>query len=295
MKTLLLILAVCTLFSGKLVAQSYLSPRVGNEIDMDEKYYFGLFPSVRGFVSATATSQTNDSTYFTIRSVFRGVASNSTVIVDTRTVKKLSKYMEDFESVRNRENEVNWTMFKGLAQESSVIGHDFHDALGATVTTLDGRSIYGKLFWAEDSALVLWKSDEPYNWRTVGSDANVIPVTSISTISLEKRFRVWNGPGSTYGVLAGLIMSGVYIGVNYSEFSHSFSETYSTFMLVPVCVAITSVVGGTIEYLLRPNFQATIDGKEEKYLPILPKLTNASTIDSYPPPELIRLIESTVR
>jgi len=67
MKTLLLVLSVFTAFSSQLFAQTYLSPRVGNEIDMDEKSYFGLFPSVRGFVSAQATSQTIDSTHFSIR------------------------------------------------------------------------------------------------------------------------------------------------------------------------------------------------------------------------------------
>lgn len=290
MKTLLLVLAVCTAFSCKLSAQTYLTPRVGNDIDMDEKSYFGLFPSVKGFVSAKATSRANDSTYFTIRSLYHGVVADTTVIVETRTVEKLSKYIEEFESVRNGDNEVKWSMFKGLAQESSVIGHDFHDALGATVTTLDGRSIYGKLFWAEDSTLVLWKSDEPYNWRTVGSDANVIPVNSISTISLDKRFRIRKGPGTIYGGLAGLAMSAVYLVFNYSDYSHSEAKTFSTVMLVPSFIAATAIIGGTIEYLLQPNFQATIDGKEEKYLPILPTLTKASTIDSYPPPELVRLI-----
>lgn len=289
MKTLLLILAVCTLFSGKLVAQSYLSPRVGNEIDRIEKEYFGLFPTINGFVSAKAVSKSEQFTTLTITTLFEGRRKDTSLLIDAGTISKLAKYFDSYETVRIKENTVNWSVFKGIAAESPAINDPFHEPMETTIESLDGTSISGTLLWAEDSSLVLWKSEEPYNWRTLAQNASPVRVEQIKHIRLERQGGFTSG--AKIGAYAGIAVYCVGLGVNYDDIKTGRWETITTTIFGgAIITACSAVAGGIIGSIIQQDFHADVNGSMENYLPLVDTLSKSSVIESYPPPELVRLI-----
>lgn len=289
MKTFLLILAVCTLFSGKLVAQSYLSPRVGNDIDRIEKEYFGLFPTINGFVSAKAVSKTEQFTTLTITTLFEGRRKDTSLLIDAGTIAKLAKYFESYETVRMKENTVNWSVFKGIAAESPAINDPFHEPMETTIESLDGTSITGTLLWAEDSSLVLWKSEEPYNWRTLAQNAGPVCVEQMKHIRLERQGGFTSG--AKIGAYAGIALYIVGLGLNYEDIKIRNLENVAGYMFGgAILTACSAVAGGIIGSIIQQDFHADVNGSMENYLPLVDTLSKSSVIESYPPPELVRLI-----
>lgn len=197
--------------------------------------------------------------------------------------------MENFESVRMNYSTVNYSVLKGFAVESAAVKDQFHDPIETTIETLDGTSITGSLLWAEDSSLVLWKSEAPYNWRTVSQDANVVPVTSIKSMRVERQGGF--STGARYGAYAGVASCLIYGGINYKDIQiRTLSDVVGYVFVSAIFTAMSSVTGGIIGSIIQQDYQATIDGKIEKYLPDVEQLSEYSMIVSYPPPELVRLI-----
>ncbi len=63
MKKIILLLAFITLCTGEVFAQYALSPRVGVEIDQRAREYFGLFPTIEGFISAKISASSELQTF----------------------------------------------------------------------------------------------------------------------------------------------------------------------------------------------------------------------------------------
>ncbi|MBK9246576.1 MAG: hypothetical protein IPM69_00310 [Ignavibacteria bacterium] len=291
MKTIFLLLTGLFAFSCQIYAQSFLSPRVGNEIDQVEREYFGLFPTDSGFVSAKATSQSGDLVNFKITTLFEGRQRDTSISIKQRILDKLSNFIEEFESVRINENEVNLDVLQKVAAESPAIKVPFQVPHEASLEMLDRSTVTGKLFWADDSTIVLWKSDEPYNWRTFAKEATLVSVSSVSKITVVQN----NGfrKGAIYGLIAWLPLSIIYISLDYENIGHFIEHSKSPIlpMLLPLGTLLAcEIVGGIIGSILQQDFHATIDGNIEKYLPNLKLLTNSSVIQSYPPPEVLHLI-----
>ena len=289
MKTLLLVLSVFTAFSGQLFAQTYLTPRVGNEIDRVEKEYFGLFPMINGFVSAKATPQSEQITAFTITSLFEGRRKDTSMLVDARSMDKLSKYIDSYETVRMKENTVNWSVFKEIAAESPAINDPFHEPMETTIEGLDGTSISGTLLWTEDSSLVLWKSAEPYSWRTIAQNASPVRVEQIKHIRVERQGGFTTG--AKIGAYAGIAVYLVGLGVNYDDIEIRSLENVAGYLFGgAILTACSAVAGGIVGSVIQQDVHVDINGSVENYLPHVDSLSKSSVIESYPPPELVRLI-----
>jgi hypothetical protein len=289
MKNIILTLALLTLCTGVSSAQYELSPRLGEEIDQAEREYFGLFPAVEGFLSAKAVPRA-DSVDFVIT---RTGKADTTVSTDSTTAKNLVRFIENFEKVRSRGsgenwnlNEVNLEYLNGLAASSTALETEMGEGVEITIETPNGVRLTGKLLLAQDSSLVLWGSNNPYNWRSMRKSGKVVPVSDINTITLksagESNFDSGAGYGAIIGTLAGAL-TGVVIESGWTSSEGS--------GIAIVSLGIVGAISGTLFGAIigastNEDIRGELGGSADAYRESLPVLRENAVFPDLPPPEL---------
>ena len=297
MKNLLILsvtLCICCIRVSS--AQYAISPRIGEVIDRNEQEYFGLFPSINGFVSATASLEADRQVRIVITRSVNGVIGDTAFTVSPTVANYLVTYIESYETVRGRTNRVSWDFLEGLAASGPVIEHQLGEGLQTTIKTVSGDLLYGKLLYADDSSLILWQSQEKYNWRTLELFGRKVNPTDVEHITLEYDGHIGGGLG--YGALigAGLLASAAAI-VGGSDCGHCGAPT------TPVLVTLATLVGGASGAIIGSSVGAIQDidadrevgGSMEKYRHILPYLKDKAIFRSAPPLELEHFENAKVR
>ncbi len=289
MRHVILSLSFCFICTGELCAQYVLSPRVGDVIDKNEREYFGLFPTVAGFVSATTSLEQDQQVRFVIARAENGVTGDTTFTIRPTVVNYLVRYIESFETVRGRTNKVSWDFLEGLAASGPVIENKLGDGNETTVLMRNGEQLHGKLLYADDSALVLWQSQEQYNWRTLELFGRKVHPSNVEHITIEHDGHIGGGLG--YGALIGtvpLLILGLIVSQAADDCGHCGIPGGPGVVVVAGLIGASggAIIGGTIGAIQDIDADREVGGSIEKYHKILPFLSEKAIFTSAPPPEL---------
>lgn len=272
-------------------AQYTISPRLGEIIDQKEREYFGLFPTIDGFVSATAFLEPDRQVKFSIVKAEHGVTTDTTFIIRPTVISYLVTYIDNYETTRDGTHRVSWDFLEGLAASSPVIENKVGKGIETTIMTLGGEQLHGKLLYADDSSLMLWQSSQEFNWQRVPASAKAVPPSEVNIIVLERSGNFWPGIGFgalTAAVLAatyGLVISGGEDLTKSTRLGPSHLEILG--ILTLFCGGVGAVIGGSVGAILNIDSHYTINGSMEEYLDALPHLKANAIFSSSPPPELI--------
>lgn len=176
--------------------------RVGNELDAEERDYFGLFPQVEGFVSATGHLGRND----TLRVAFRTTGEPyGDLLIRPEEGHALRQFIVTFEQYPTAYLNPRWQIVRPFA--SPEVPVPYVDVERATVEVdAAGRRFPGIVLLASDTLLVLYPEATAYTWTA--DRALAIPTASITRVQPTALGRERNrttilGLGALAGVGAG--------------------------------------------------------------------------------------------
>jgi hypothetical protein len=186
-----------------------LSPRVGTEIDCNERTYFHLFPSVRGFDKASTFRKSSGDVAFVItRRDTAGAISDTTITTSAETAGQLATFVEHYEPICSRTRHFDHMPIKEIVALPAVACTTTRPVM---VTLTDGTEYAAQILHAADSALILWKTEAVYDWQTVGENAVSLPYHMIHAVLYKqdtrfKRAMTWGGLGCLIGSAGGALL-----------------------------------------------------------------------------------------
>ncbi len=173
------------------------------------------------------------------------------------------------------------------------------------ITTIYGDQHAGRLLFATDSLLVLWKSPEAYNRRELNELAKPLHFSEIDKIVVEKKGHFGKGAGRGFliggaaGAIGGAIL-GVFMGGIISEAGANDNEV-SSFIVASTLGgmaafgAASALVGGTIGAAKDMDDHFAVNGNIEIYKRIVPRLKRNAIFIYGPPPELQALVKQAAK
>ena len=143
----------CTALPTTLLAQpaTGISERTGSTITSRTREYFGLFPAISGFESATISSRGDGGIDFIIT---RGNSGRDTTIAlpDTAAA-ELERYITTYEWLfRSDTNSIRWESLRDIVRPNDPIAGD---PAVIVVHTRDGRKVRGAIVFAGERTLLL--------------------------------------------------------------------------------------------------------------------------------------------
>lgn len=268
-------------------SQNSLSPRIGSEIDVYEKKYFGLFPKIKNFKSATTTLKA-DSSYECLVTYSLDKTSKDTIIkIGPKTAKNLSIFIEGFELCQNKERVPNWNAFDGIANYTKIIDLEVKIGTNLIIVDLKGNMTQGQLVYTNDSVVVLVPNSGLYNW-TYAQYAHKIKISNITSIKIDKKGGFWQGAKS-----GALIVGGTFAVIT-GIFAFSIWDFSDAFLLVAVEAIgggiLGGLVGGVIGAASGTTSQETINAYEKEQRDFINYLKENSAFTYYCPPELEKIV-----
>jgi hypothetical protein len=130
-----------------------ISERIGGSIDQEERTYFGLFPELDHFLSATAYQHTDTTVVFLISERHDASMTETELVVSRQAVDELRRYINDFENLYGTTLKVHWPLLRPVARR---VRH-LQRGLAITVVKNDGETIAGWLFYVSEQGIVLSK------------------------------------------------------------------------------------------------------------------------------------------
>lgn len=161
-----------------------LSPRVGVEIDKQERDFFGLFPKINIYLKCRIT-QSPDSNYTAIITFSRQNREQDTTIKLTKeNINALREFVENFENIYNASNPGNYKLdLKKIREFQSPSTYYQKTYTELEITLMDNSMIKGQLLYADKDYLMVWIGDEDYDWRKSKDRCKVISYSEIRKIS----------------------------------------------------------------------------------------------------------------
>lgn len=200
------------LISSNVVAQPafgyVLSPRVEDEIDSAERDYFGLFPSIAGFLSARGSEVVPGGVSFSIRRTPGMGLSDTAVYIGGDTLAALKDYLEQYEFLFGYDYQPAMIHLIMSHVRPGYIQGDVHPV---AVETREGRRITGRMLFCSDSMVVLWRNGSgPYHWRRL-DDPDTLAILHVSQIEwMRQDSPSWIG-------IAGSLAGGAAAGLGFSQ------------------------------------------------------------------------------
>jgi hypothetical protein len=184
-----------------------ISARIGDEIDGEERDYFGLFPGFKGFVSARAYITPIDTVIIVVQWQRPGTNGNSTITLSHKSAAELRRYVEHFESAVQGHVDIQWDYLSDLAKLPKM---SFGENRGSKVVAGDDREVSGTLLFASKDILLLWRCEERYRWSSLETCSKPIVPGEITQIKVSTGTGFWKGMGggAAVGFVAGLLVMG---------------------------------------------------------------------------------------
>jgi hypothetical protein len=287
LKYIVLIILLILLSAINTNAQFSISPRLGVEIDKSEKDYFGLFPSIKNYLSAKSKIITDNKVEIIITRTDRGVLSDTSLIISSKLANNLASYIEGFELVRNKEREINWKALEGLVKQSIVLDYEVKVFPTIIVVDFSGKMIQGQLMNSNDTSIIIVPNAGLYNW-TYSQNASKIKISNISSLIIEKKGGFWQGAKT-----GALIVGGTFAFIS-GIFAFSILDFSDAMLLVggeAIAGGITGgLVGGVIGSLSNSTSQEHIKVQEKGQEDLLIYIKEHSAFSIFPPPELVKLV-----
>ena len=287
------VFAIVILFSGSMYAlipvvdfhdstseekQIVLSSRVGSEIDLRERTYFGLFPTHEGFESARLYVD-RDSFHFQIQRSLNNTHDDTVRFCTKAEIISLVTLIENFESGVAE----NLSLPNDLYNKKDV--KLFRGAPSITLLTDDDQEFYGRIAGVRDSSLVFLQSSEMYDWRMASRSIKNFSASRIRHIVTGVTRHYWNG--FFIGFAAGTIVTSIfkaadisreYGSFEYGIFARSIAESMA-FVGLPV-----GLLSGLYQYLTTPEYSIIPLGDQWSFEQNFAKLKAISIfLDEYPP------------
>ncbi len=282
MKTL--ILFILLLSNLNLFSQYEISPRIGNEIDKYERNYFGLFPSIKNFVSVKFSIPSDQKVTITITKSENSGLIDTSFSIGIKSIDNLVIYIEGFELCRKKEREVNWNVFNGLASPNYALISEINFGTNVKIITKNNQSYFGRLLFVSDSSIVVFQGNTNYEWKKFKENSKVIKVIDLESITIERDGNFANGVG--YGALIGGAPV-LILGVSEGGYSDGLS-TFVTLLVATSTAIFGGSIGGTIGAILDIDTEWEIGGSYNQYQNNLESLRNKSIFSSFAPPELVK-------
>ena len=197
------IVLMLTIFLGNYVAaqdglQAYsFSDRIGNEINIVEKNYYGFFPKIIGFTSAKVYGSA-DYVLVKINYQLQGVYHDSVISWDKEIVESVKNYVENLGSIPVGEMKIDWALIYSFVRPQH---HSYKLGKKIIINTMDDDKYSGYLMTADSNHLSLWMADMGYNWRMLKDSSMVFSNSEIKEIIIPKKGKA--GGGFLIGALLG--------------------------------------------------------------------------------------------
>jgi hypothetical protein len=228
------------LSAAGLCAQSFrpLQERLGDVVDAGEREYFGLFPGLEGFSSASLLAE-GDSLRFVVRRSpgdvripARGAedesdapasataGADSSIALSRREAMLLQRLVDSYESILqdypaarddipgNPDRQELELRFGPLLQRGvlRLRSTAMNDVPRVALHLRNGGTVRGRMLFLGDDALAVRVAGLPYHWRSADSGIVLLPIGDIAglTLSVPSRFKDHLGTGAFISM--GLIM-----------------------------------------------------------------------------------------
>jgi hypothetical protein len=174
-------------FSQDLNKEYIISPRIGSEIDKNEKAYFNLFPEINNFIDAKSYIDSNDSIFFDIKYDSLGIEKTQILYISKENSNNLKTAIENYEYFYS-EDFINSPILKGYKAIpyrylSILQRYDFMKNKIINILTFDGKMEKGKLIYSDSFFIVIANPDYIYNWKTVESSIKIFHYSELKKIN----------------------------------------------------------------------------------------------------------------
>jgi hypothetical protein len=274
---------------------SALSRRVGEEIDRDEKEYFGLFSDIRNFADATMFQRSTGDVAFVITRSDAGIANDTTIIVSTETAEQLAIFVDHYEPICARKRYFDYRSCKDLIGLPAV---SCTTTRLARVSLRNGAEYTAQILHAQDSALILWNGADVYDWQSVEENVISLPYHMIQAVTFKENTMIKRGlacglGGCLIGGAAGALMG-------FASGGHELPFLFGPLVITAEdmallygidCAALGGVAGGTAGIITGAGEGHTLRGAFQTYQSYRPSLNKNAVFPAQIPPELKRYSE----
>lgn len=172
-----------------------LNPRLGKEIDLYERDYFGLFPWEDKFESATFKYVRNDSIIFTIN---KNDDTNYEFGIPKNYMSLFNYYIENYEGFGDKfsdlplQTQSQWEYFKDAYLDYD---YNFEKAKLVKYRTIGNEEVVEpdlRLLYADDEYVYLYRGQKYYNFENIESKILPIKVTDLTTLKINYFFFIYN-------------------------------------------------------------------------------------------------------
>lgn len=263
-----------------------LSQRLGEDIDRDEREYFGLFPEIKDFGGARAFRQSTGGVAFFIEYGLPDSGRDTTLIVTAEVAEQLAAFIEHYEPICARKYSFDHGSIKELAQLPAAICTTTRPV---KVLLQNGGVCTAQILHAQDSALMLWKGTDVYDWQTVGENVMSLPYHVIHAITIKEN--TMRKRGLTYARIGFLIGGAVGAIIGYAagdDVKTDFGYT-AEMKAVYFCAKgalLGSVFGGGVGFMMGVGKGYAIRGNLQTYQSCRLLLNRIAVFPDNAPPEI---------
>ncbi len=251
-----------------------LSDRVGSEIDRYERDYFGLFPRIGGFRSATTTVRNDGSVAFRVRSFAGGMERDSTMVVAADDVAGIAALIDDYETKVDRGRRM-----VGKAADIKLF----------VVRLTSGERTESQIAYIGDSLLVFWPGDSQFCRSRLHQIDQVLHYSEIGGISYSDEMSI--AESAELGALIGApVGAAIYTGIAAdSEFIDPSWETALFGALV--CGGAGAVVGLVVGIVKEVDASCMeVGGSRSEHAAARARIRRSTMFPVLPPPEIRALM-----
>lgn len=234
-----------------------ISTRIGDEIDNEERDYFGLFPGLDGFILAHTYKTRDREILIHIERQHSGAHADSMVTLRRDAAKELKAYIEEFEAIARDEASVEWTSIYDLAEPPEI---DLGERGKQTSVVIEnGQEISGELIFASNDVLLIWECETPFCWYSTPRCTEVISPSEIVEIKVSTGTGFWRamGGGALGGVALGLFL------VDKADCEDPDSEDCTNDMEAKHYLIFSGILGGI--GLVAGTIYGAVRGSEDHY------------------------------
>lgn len=272
MRTALCLVCLSLWLSGSTIAEPL--PRTGDTIDVAERNYFKLFPTLVDYSLGIVTSQ-SDTLFFRLISENSKCELNIKLVPQAHT--EFIHYLSEFEDIESGRAKVDRRLLSGVVW---FVPASRHKGSLIEVAATNGKRGRGRLFHIDTKALILVNPQVATDWH----DPNTFTVFSadeLSTIKIlgtEKLNAV--GAGFVLGALIGYAVGSATV----NDGPYIFWENELAFVS-GVLSAFAGALAGLVIGGTNSSAIYAVDGSQSKLAQYLSRLERKAR-SPYLPPEL---------
>ncbi|MFA6571957.1 MAG: hypothetical protein WCT77_12065, partial [Bacteroidota bacterium] len=189
------------LFAQETSSQIISIPRIGTEINQNDRMYFSLFPNINGFISCKTIVGKTGGYDFVIQYDSLNKTYTKVLSISQNDFRQLSLAIENYEYIfaeNEKKESINWKNIINIFINPKF-RYDADINKNLTLVLKNGTEVSGRLLKADSSFLVIDINDSSFNWRNSESHINVFHYSEI--MEIKKPFSLaLNGYKSIYNL-----------------------------------------------------------------------------------------------